>query len=89
MARTKQTARKSTGGKAPRNQNQNRKWKKFLHNENLEDSKTESDDDPEYIPIPPLNLDDSTDMESDISEDEVQDLLESLEQDKKQEMKLN
>ena len=48
----------------------------------MEDSKTESDDDdPEYIP--PLNLDDSTEMESDISEDELRDLEESLKQDLK------
>lgn len=72
----------SSQTKQKHNQNQIREWKKFLLNENLEDSKTESDDDdPEYIP--PLNLDDSTEMESDISEDELRDLEESLKQDLK------
>ena len=77
------------------NQNQIREWKKFLLNENLEDSKIESDDDdPEYIPpelteFSLVNLDDSTEMESEISEDELRDLEESLKQDLKLGMYVN
>ena len=78
----KRRRRRTTSSQTKQKHNQIREWKKFLLNENLEDSKTESDDDdPEYIP--PLNLDDSTEMESDISEDELRDLEESLKQDLK------
>lgn len=58
-----------------------REWKKFLLNENLDDSKTGSEVDPDYMP--PANLDESTEMESEISEDELRDLEESLKQDLK------
>merc|ERR1719412_3023406 len=78
----KRRRRRTTSSQTKQKHNQIREWKKFLLNENLEDSKTESDDDdPEYIP--PLNLDDSTEMESEISEDELRDLEESLKQDLK------
>merc|ERR1712066_471616 len=78
----KRRRRRTTSSQTKQKHNQIREWKKFLLNENLEDSKTESDDDdPEYIP--PLNLDDSTEMESEISEDELRDLEESSKQDLK------
>ena len=85
----------SSQTKQKHNQNQIREWKKFLLNENLEDSKIESDDDdPEYIPpelteFSLVNLDDSTEMESEISEDELRDLEESLKQDLKLGMYVN
>ena len=84
----KRRRRRTTSSQTKQKHNQIREWKKFLLNENLEDSKTESDDDdPEYIP--PLNLDDSTEMESEISEDELRDLEESLKQDLKLGMYVN
>ena len=56
-----------------------RQWKKYLLIEDLDDSLAESDVDPDYKP--PEYLDDSTDMESNISEDELNDLVESLKHD--------
>merc|ERR1712088_546987 len=53
----KRRRRRTTSSQTKQKHNQIREWKKFLLNENLEDSKTESDDDdPEYIP--PLKLED-------------------------------
>lgn len=57
-------------------------WKKFLLSENLDDPKTDSEaGDPDYKP--PDNLDDSSEMESNISEDELRDLVEALKHDLK------
>merc|ERR1712014_196695 len=58
-----------------------RQWKKYLLVEDVEDSQTESDADPDYKP--PEYLDDSTDAESDISENELNDLVESMNKDLK------
>lgn len=69
QTRKKSTASTKSGGKGP-----NVNWKKFIMEAEIADE-VASDIDPDWVP--PKDMDEGSDDDSDISEDEVKELLES------------
>jgi len=80
-SKSRRRRRTTSSQQSKKSTTRTRQWKKYLLVEDVEDSQTESDADPDYKP--PEYLDDSTDAESDISENELNDLVESMNKDLK------